>query len=96
MEEKIRTHILVSGRVQGVFYRKGVYQKAHELGLKGWVHNLVDGKVEIVCEGNKEQIGKFIEWCKEGTPLAKIENCEVTYEEYTGEFEDFKIREFGF
>lgn len=93
---KTRVHVLVSGRVQGVFFRVGAQQKARELGLTGWAHNTIDGKVEIVCEGDKEHVEQFVAWCKEGTQPAKVERCEITREEYKEEFEDFQIREFGF
>lgn len=96
VEEKVRAHILVSGRVQGVFYRRNAQDKAREFGLTGQVHNLVDGGVEIVCEGDKEKIEQFIEWCKQGPLMAKVGSCEVEYEEYKGKFDDFEIRGFGF
>ena len=92
----MRLHIVVSGRVQGVLYRAGARQRAHELGITGWAHNLIDGKVEIVCEGEQKNTQEFIEWCKQGPPLAKVENIEVADEEYSGEFKDFDIRDFGF
>jgi acylphosphatase len=93
---KARAHVFVSGRVQGVFFRVGAQQKARELGLTGWVHNTVDGKVEGICEGEKERVEQFVAWCRQGTQGAKVENCEVTHEEYKGEFHGFEIREFGF
>ena len=95
--DKCRFHLLISGRVQGVFYRKGAQKKAQELGLSGWAHNTADGRVEIVAEGEKESLDKFIEWCKEGTRVARVDTCEVEYQEYKNEFPGgFTIREFGF
>jgi len=91
-----RVHLIISGRVQGVFYRASAQKRARELGVTGWAHNAVDGKVEIVAEGEKEKIEQFIEWCKEGTRIAKVERCEVEYQDYKNEFPDFTIREFGF
>lgn len=91
-----RVHLFVSGRVQGVLFRQHARAKALELGLAGWAHNLLDGKVEIVCEGEKDNIEKFIEWCKKGPSLAKVERVDVSFEEYKGEFQSFEIREFGF
>lgn len=96
MEENVRAHMLVSGRVQGVFFRRRAQEKARELGLTGWAHNLIDGAVELACEGEKQKVEQFVEWCKEGPPLAKVEKCEVAHEPYKGEFSDFEIREFGF
>lgn len=89
-------HIFVSGRVQGVFFRARAQKRARELMLAGWVHNLVDGRVELIVEGEKEHVEQFIEWCKKGTLLARVERCDVAEEEPTGEFTEFAIREFGF
>ena len=96
MGENARVHIVVSGRVQGVLYRAGARQKARELGLAGWAHNLIDGKVELVAEGEKEKVMEFAEWCRQGPPLAKVENVEIEYEDSKGDLEDFEVREFGF
>jgi len=96
MEEKTRAHIVVSGRVQGVWYRAGARQKARELDITGWAHNLIDGKVGILCEGEKGNVEQFIAWCRQGPPLAKVESVEVEYENSKGEFKDFSIRDFGF
>ncbi|MBI2642500.1 MAG: acylphosphatase [Candidatus Wildermuthbacteria bacterium] len=96
MKENIRAHLFISGRVQGVLFRQSARAKALELGVTGWAHNLLDGKVEIVCEGEKENIEKFVEWCRKGPTLAKVEYVDVSHEDYKGEFKDFSIREFGF
>ncbi len=88
--------MFVSGRVQGVFFRAGAKKRADDLGVTGWAHNLVDGKVELVAEGEKEKVEQFVEWCKEGTPMAKVEHCDVQLEKYKSAFDDFTIREFGF
>ena len=89
---KVRAKILVSGIVQGVFYRANTKEKAQELGLKGYVKNLPDGRVEIIVEGEKEKILELIEWCKEGPPLAKVKNVEFYFGEATDEFSFFEIR----
>jgi acylphosphatase len=96
MRGKARVHIIVSGRVQGVLYRKGAQKKARELGITGWTHNRADGKVELVAEGEKQSVDQFTEWCKQGPRLAKVESCDTQFEEYKNEFPDFAIREFGF
>ena len=97
MEELMaRAHIFVRGRVQGVFYRKHMQEKARSLHLTGWAKNVIDGRVEIVAEGEKEQIEQFLKECKEGSALTKVQNIEVEYENYAGEFADFEVREFGF
>jgi len=96
MGEKIRAHLLISGMVQGVFFRKNAQREARAIGLIGWARNLIDGKVEIVCEGEKEKVEQFVEWCRQGPPLAKVENVEIEYRPYQGEWKDFEAREFGF
>jgi acylphosphatase len=86
-----RAHILVSGRVQGVFYRDHTRRWAISLGLKGWVRNLYDGRVELIAEGEKPKIEGLIRLLWEGPPMARVENIEVRWENYKGEFEDFRI-----
>lgn len=94
--ENTRYRLLVYGRVQGVLFRKAAQRKARELGLTGWAKNLIDGTVEVVVEGPKEKADEFMEWAKQGPPLAKVEKVDVGQEEYTGEFKEFSVREFGF
>ena len=91
MEMK-RVHILVSGRVQGVFYRASTREKASQLGLSGWVRNLPDGRVELVAEGPEEQIDALIEWCHKGPPVARVDKVEIDYEEPRAEFDGFRVR----
>ncbi|KPJ57230.1 acylphosphatase [Parcubacteria bacterium DG_74_2] len=92
MNEKVRVHVLISGLVQGVFFRSHTRIKAKEFGVFGWVRNLADGKVEAVFEGEKESIEKIIEWTKKGPDYARVENVEIKWENYNGEFEDFEVR----
>lgn len=87
-----RVHIFISGIVQGVFFRASTADKAQELGLTGWVKNLPDGRVEAVIEGPKDKIEKMIEWIKKGPKFAKVDEVEVVWQEYKGEFESFEIR----
>ena len=65
-------HIIVHGRVQGVFYRASTQAVAQELHLAGWVRNRDDGSVEIHAEGDKATIERLIEWCRKGPPAATI------------------------
>ncbi len=89
---KVRAHVFISGRVQGVFFRDNTRQKARQLGVTGWVRNLPDGRVEAVFEGDEDAVKKIIEWCHIGPPAARVDNVEVIYEPYKGEFDSFKIR----
>lgn len=85
-----RAHILLSGRVQGVWFRANTKEKAEQLDLKGWVRNLSNGRVEIVFEGKKEVIEKAIEWCHHGPSFAKVKKVEIKWKEPEG-YEDFKV-----
>lgn len=86
-----KAHLLISGRVQGVFYRAFTKEVAESLGLKGWVRNLRDGRVEAVFEGDEDKISIAIERCKEGPPYAKVDNIEITWSEPEG-LVDFEIK----
>jgi len=89
--EKIRAHIYVSGRVQGVYYRKNARRSALSLGLTGWVRNLPDRRVEAVAEGERDRVEEFLRWCWEGPSMAIVRDLEVSWEAATGEFETFSI-----
>ncbi len=89
---KTRAHVLVSGSVQGVFFRSETQHEAQKHGVKGWVRNRLDGKVEAVFEGEEENVKKLIEFCKRGPPGARVTHVNVAWENYTDEFKDFEIR----
>ncbi len=89
---KKRVHVFISGRVQGVFFRAYTKEEADRLGLKGYVRNLPDGRVEAVFEGEEEAIEAMIRWCHVGSPHAKVTGVEIHEEPYTGEFKEFEIR----
>ena len=90
--EKIRAHIFVSGRVQGVFYREKTRKKAEKLGVTGWVKNLSDGRVESIFEGDRDMVENMVNWARKGPIWAKIEALDVVWEDYRGEFGAFEIR----
>ncbi|PNU20052.1 acylphosphatase [Geothermobacter hydrogeniphilus] len=85
-------HLLISGRVQGVWYRGSTKDKARELGLTGWVRNLPDGRVEALACGPQEQIEALIQWCHQGPPAAQVSEVEVDWREPGETFANFKIR----
>lgn len=89
---KVRAHVFISGRVQGVFFRSEARYEAKERGVNGWVRNLPDDRVEAVFEGEEEDVKRVIEFCKRGTPAARVGNADVMWENYSGEFRDFEIR----
>ncbi|MEZ0249145.1 MAG: acylphosphatase [Thermoproteus sp.] len=89
---KTRAHLYIRGKVQGVFFRQSMKDVATHYGVRGWVRNLPDGKtVEAVLEGEEDAVRKVVEWAHYGPPGARVEKVEVQYEEYRGEFDDFKI-----
>ena len=87
-----RVRILISGRVQGVFYRASAAEEAGRLGLVGWVRNLAGGRVEAVAEGERETLRLFIDWCRKGPPMARVSGVEEDWSEATGEYGDFSLR----
>ena len=87
-----RVKIKVFGKVQGVSYRYGVEKLAGEMDLKGWVANMPDGTVEIEAEGEEEGLNKLVDWCKQGSEYAEVENVEVERGEASGEFDSFERR----
>jgi len=91
-----RANIFVSGLVQGVFFRDHTQRWASSLNLTGWVRNLRDGSVEVLAEGDKEKIDELMSRLKGGPPSSQVERVDVKWEEYKGEFEDFRITWVGF
>ena len=87
----MRARILISGLVQGVFFRRETTDTARRLGITGWVRNLSDGRVESVAEGEKARLDELIRFCHSGPPGARVRSVEVVWLEYTGEFRGFRI-----
>jgi len=87
-----RAHVLVSGQVQGVFFRDSTRQKAEELGLAGWVKNTPDGQVEALFEGPSERVREMVRWCEEGPQRASVENVDTDFESAGGDLEGFEVR----
>ena len=87
-----RIRVLVSGDVQGVWFRISTQDKANKLGLTGWVKNLFSNAVEIVAEGDMETLGELTGWLQTGPPNAKVEKLSIEWDEIsTKEFSSFKI-----
>jgi acylphosphatase len=87
--------IIISGKVQGVFYRIKTKEKAEELNLIGWVKNALNGKVEILAQGDERDLKELIEWCYNGSREARVERVEVEWKEKElerkSEFDKFEI-----
>ncbi|MGB7002281.1 MAG: acylphosphatase [Halobacteriota archaeon] len=92
MESKVRAHVFVKGKVQGVLFRYTTRDEANMRALKGWVRNMSDGRVEAVFEGDKEKVDEMVEYCHYGPPAAKVSSVKVIKEEYTGVYTGFSIR----
>jgi acylphosphatase len=83
--------VVVSGRVQGVFFRAECERRARELGVAGFVRNLSDGRVEATFEGPDDAVDGAVAWCREGPPWARVESVEATEEEPAGD-RGFRVR----
>jgi len=93
MADMARLSVTVYGRVQGVYFRYSVLNKARGLGLKGYVRNLGRGDaVEVQAEGEKPQLNKLLEQLKTGPPGAQVKRMEIDWADYSGQFKDFRIR----
>ncbi len=90
--DQARLHLLISGRVQGVFFRHATVDEARSLGLTGWVHNRADGRVELVAEGRRASLEMLLAWAHRGPPAAQVDQVEATWLEFAQEFRHFAIR----
>lgn len=87
-----RMHLVISGYVQGVFFRMHTQQTATSMGLVGWVRNTANGSVEVVAEGEPEKLQKLLAWCRRGPPSAHVTDVAEEWESASDEFTDFSIR----
>jgi acylphosphatase len=86
-----QVHLLVRGRVQGVYFRASTQREARRLGLTGWVKNRPDGFVEIFAEGEEDGLKDIIAWANHGPTAARVERVDVRWRSFTGEYSDFRI-----
>lgn len=86
-----RAHVFVSGKVQGVYFRANTREQARERGVAGWVRNLRDGRVEAVFEGEDDAVKDMVDWCREGSPAARVEEVEVERGDPEG-LDGFEVR----
>ncbi len=91
-QEKVRAHLFVSGRVQGVFFRENAKKKAEKMSVSGWIKNLKDGRIEAILEGDKANVVELIKWAEHGPFWAKVESVETNWENYRAEFNNFEIK----
>ncbi len=83
---------IVSGKVQGVSYRMWTFDQASTLGLKGWVRNLADGKVEALLQGDESAMDEIKKRMLQGPPLARVDDLQCKWLDYDTEHETFEIR----
>ena len=91
MSKNVRAHAIITGKVQGVWFRVETQQAAKGHGVTGWVRNKMDGSVEAVFEGRQADVQATLAWCDKGPPHASVHNVETTWQDYVGEFSDFSI-----
>jgi acylphosphatase len=85
MQEKICIHCIVSGLVQGVWFRGGTHEEANKLGLTGWVQNIPNDRVEVMACGEKEKVLQLLEWLKHGPPRARVSDVscdEIAWKDF--------------
>jgi len=81
---------LISGKVQGVYFRQSTLIEAQNLGVTGWIRNLMDGRVEAVFEGEEHAVKILVNYCRQGPPAAKVNFFDVSFGPFKGEFSRFK------
>lgn len=87
-----RFHAIITGVVQGVFFRSNTQRMASNLGLTGWVKNLDNGSVEVIAEGDEEVLKRLLEWLHQGPEDARVDSVKSEWLEPTGEFKEFSIQ----
>jgi acylphosphatase len=90
-EPLITIHAIVSGKVQGVFYRDTARRKAQLANITGWAKNLTDGRVEIMASGKQAVVKEFADWLWEGSPASRVENVECEQVPHH-EFDSFLVK----
>jgi acylphosphatase len=89
--DKVRVHLIIDGRVQGVYFRASAWEQAIQLGVKGWVRNRADGSVELLAEGERRKIEDLVSWCHHGPPGAHVHHVGLEWQEFQNEFREFRI-----
>jgi len=79
-EQIVRRHLMVHGRVQGVWFRRATQRTARALGVAGWVRNCADGSVEVVLEGEPERVTAAVAFCHEGPSGARVDHVDASDE----------------
>lgn len=88
-----RIHLVIRGRVQGVYFRAAAQREARRLGVTGWVKNRNDGSVELLAEGDEDAIKELAGWAQRGPSAARVDHVDTRWRGYTGEYFEFEIVE---
>ncbi len=91
MDEAVRAHVIVFGKVQGVFFRAETQKAALGFGVTGWVRNKADGTVEAIFEGHSNAVNLAIDWCRQGSPSARVTDVQVDWDQCSGEYDTFSV-----
>ena len=89
---KVKARVVISGLVQGVFFRAATCEQAINLGLAGWVKNRWDGKVEAIFEGEKSKVEQMVGWCHKGPAGSRVDRVGVSWEDCPEEFDSFFVK----
>ena len=92
MSDEVRARFVVSGRVQGVAFRQFTVDEARRLGVRGWVRNLSDGRVEGEAEGTRAAVDALLVAVKRGPPAAEVDEVELAWDPHPGGLGPFSIR----
>ncbi len=87
----VARHVHFTGVVQGVYFRAHTRREAQRLGLRGWVRNLPDGRVEAWAEGDRASVDRLLEYCRTEIPAARVDDMEVREVEPSGDYPSFEI-----
>ena len=88
----VKAHVIISGLVQGVYFRSYIKERAQSMDLNGWVRNLLNGTVEAVFEGETENVRRMVGWCHKGPPAARVDHVETKWSTPTREYSNFELR----
>ena len=91
-EDRSRVHLIIRGRVQGVYFRASTVEQARHLGITGWVRNRDDGSVEVTAEGDRAKLDELVRWCHRGPTGAHVHDVEVEWQPCRDDFQRFSIK----
>jgi acylphosphatase len=91
-DKRARLRMVITGRVQGVFFRRAAAEQARNLGITGWARNLNDGSVEIIGEGKRQHLELLLSWANHGPPHGRVDGVHFQWERSEGEFGRFEVR----